>query len=143
MRDRPGVEQLGQSLALVCRQWGAGLPGENRIWGCGAEATGAGGLWPRSAEEEGTEGGLSWSAWLSGVALAEADSEPLGVRSGPPSGGVLGQSSSLVLLRARPAGGYCLRARISRGGALTGHGRAFQWAQLKKVLLLPTAQDRS
>lgn len=133
----------GATSGPVCRHWGAGLLGENRIWGSGAEATGAGGLWPRSAEEEGSEGGLSRSAWLSDVALAEANSEPLGMRSGPPSGGVRGQSSSLVLLRARPAGGDCLRARMSRGGTLTGHGRAFQWAQQKKVLLLPTAQDRS
>lgn len=30
----------------------------------GAEATGAGVLWPRSVEEEAAEGGLSRSAWL-------------------------------------------------------------------------------
>lgn len=102
-----------------------------------SEATGAGGLWARSVEE-GTEGELPWSACLSAVALAKANSEPPGVRSGPPSGRFLGQNSSLALIRARPQGRDCPRARAQHGGAPTCHCRVFQWVQL----LLPAVQDR-
>lgn len=42
------------------------------VWG--AKATGTGGLWARSVEEE----GLSSSVWLSDGALAKADEGPSG-----------------------------------------------------------------
>lgn len=90
--------------------------------------------WPWSAEEEGARGGPSCSAWLVGAALAKVtQSHRCEVRASREQG--LGTSSALALLRVRPGGGDCPRARTWHGGALGSHCGAFQRAQLKKVSL--------
>lgn len=115
---RPVLGHLGPSLALGCRHWGCGVPGENHIWGIGqrhkrwwavAQVTGGGGGGGRAAPVCLTLG--------CGPGKGE---EPRGVRSGPPSGRVLGRSSSLAPLRVRPGGRGCPRARTSHGTVGSG-----------------------
>lgn len=63
------------------------------------------------------------------------------MRSGPPAGG--SWDEALVWFFSGQGQQAETEGEDIAWWALTGHGRALQWAQLKKVLLLPTAQDRS
>ena len=64
------VVRFGAAGALSGSSWGAGLPRENGLWEIRGRDHRS---W--SVEEEGEEGGLSWSVWLVGVAVAKANSE--------------------------------------------------------------------